>query len=105
MKPGNVVEYIDRQKIICAVIIDIKKQKLRLLTENNREVKLSAGRLSHQCKMHLDLSSGRDTLVETLKKIANKRESLISHVDIEELWEVLNTEQEWIDLATKWACV
>ena len=100
MEPGNVVEYIDRQKITCAVIMDIKKQKLRLLTENNREVKLSAGRLSHTCKMRLDLSNGRDTLVETLIKIADKRESLISHVDIEELWEVLNTEQEWIDLAT-----
>ena len=100
METGNVVEYIDSQKITCAVILDIKKQKLRLLTENNREVKLSAGRLSHTCKMRLDLSNGRDNLVETLKKVANRRESLISHIDIEELWEVLNTEQEWIDLAT-----
>jgi len=100
MESGNVVEYIDRQKITCAVILDIKKQKLRLLTENNREVNISIGRLSHKCEMHLDLSKGRDNLVEALKKIANERESLINHVDIKELWEVLNTEQEWIDLAT-----
>lgn len=100
MEPGIVVEYIDRQKIICAVVLEIKKQKLRLLSENNREVKLSEGRLSHKSKTRLDPSMGRDRLIEALKDIVSRRKSLTDQIDIGELWEILNTEQEWIDLVT-----
>ena len=100
MESGSIVEYIDRQKIMCAVILEVKNTRLRLLTENNREVKLSAGRLLHEDKTRLDLSMGRDNMVNTLKGVADKRKALICQVDIKDLWEVLNTEQVWIDLAT-----
>jgi exoribonuclease-2 len=100
MELGNVVEFIDHQKIMCAVILEIKKLRLRLLTEANREVKLSANRLSHKCNSHLDLSLSRDKLVESLKQISNRRKALIGHVDVKEMWEILNSEQEWIDLET-----
>jgi exoribonuclease-2 len=99
-EPGSVVEYIDHQNIICAVVLDVKKQRVRLLTETNREVNLSSGRLSHQSELRLDLSMGRDKLLGALKEIANRRAALISQINLKELWEVLNTEQEWIDLAT-----
>lgn len=100
MEPSNVVEYIDRQKIMCAVVLEVKKQRLRLLTENNREVNLSASRLSHACSQRVDLTMGRDHVVQALKEIGCRRKSLMNRVDIRELWEVLNSEQEWIDLET-----
>jgi exoribonuclease-2 len=100
MESGRVVEYIDRQKILCAVVLEVKKQRVRLLTENNREVNLSASRLLHRCATRLDPSLSRQKMVDSLKEIANHRQQLISDIDIKELWEVLNTEQEWIDLAT-----
>ena len=100
MEPGNIVEFIDRQKIKCAVVLDVKKMKLRLLTEGNREVNVSAGRLAHKGDTRLDLSMGRDKLVDALKKTATRRKELISDINIEELWDVLNSEQEWIDLPT-----
>jgi len=100
MEQGSIVEYIDRQKIICSVVLEVKNQRLRLLTETNREVNLSPKRLSHTCNTRLDLSMGRIKMVDSLKEIAARRNALISNVDIKELWEVLNTEQEWIDLKT-----
>ena len=100
MESGSIVEYIDRQKIMCAVILEVKNTRLRLLTENNREVKLSAGRLLHEDKARIDLSMWRDNLVNTLKGVADKRKALIRQVDIKDLWEVLNTEQVCIDLET-----
>ena len=45
MEPGMIVEYIDRQRIMCALVLEVKNQRLRLLTENNREVKLTTNRL------------------------------------------------------------
>ena len=85
---------------MCAVILEVKNSRLRLLTENNREVKLSAGRLLHKDKVRLDLSLGRDQMVHALKGVVSKRKELLNQVDIKDLWEVLNAEQVWIDLAT-----
>ena len=100
MESGSIVEYIDRQKILCAVVLEVKNQRLRLLTENNREIKLSAGRLLHKDKTRLNLSMGRDKMVDALREVANKRKALLNQVDIKDLWEILNTEQVWIDLET-----
>ncbi len=100
MEPGNIVEYIDRQKIICAAVLEIKKHRLRILTENNREVKLSLGRLSHISGAKISTSLGRDNIVLALKETGKLRRELAGKIDIKGLWEILNTEQEWIDLET-----
>ncbi len=100
MELGNIVEYIDRQRILCAVVLEIRNQRLRLLTENNKEVNLSAGRLLHRDSARLDPALGRNRMVEALKAIAHKRRELIAKVVIRELWQVLNSEQQWIDLET-----
>ena len=70
MEPGHVVEYIDSQKIFCAVVTDIKKLRLRLLTENNREVKLAVSRLTHRSDLILDTTATRLKLIGELKEIA-----------------------------------
>jgi len=100
MEAGNIVEYIDAQKIICAVVTEVKKQRLRLLTETDREVNLAEKRLVHTGNRRIDLSKGRTRAVNEVKKISDNRNALIDAVDIEELWDVLNSEQEWIDLDT-----
>lgn len=100
METGKIVEYIDTQKIICAVVVESKKQRLRLITETNREVNLSEKRLVHQGNQSVDLSKGRNHTVKAIKEISDYRSALIDSIDIRELWDILNTEQEWIDLET-----
>lgn len=100
MEPGTIVEYVDREKIVCATIMEVKKLRLRLLSEHNRETTLSVNRLSHKSQSRMDTSMGRNKQVHTLKEIAQKRSTLSAAIDIKELWEVLHSEQEWIDLAT-----
>ncbi len=100
METGTIVEYIDKQKIICAVVLEVKNGRLRLLNENNRELNLTESRLLHMGDGRVDLSAGRDKIVEMLKQTAERRGELIQKIDVLELWEVLNTEQEWIDLPT-----
>ena len=87
-------------KILCAVVLDIKNKRLRLLNEADREINLSAGRISHTSDTRLDLTSGRTEVVNNLREIARRRRNLIKAIDIEELWDVLNEEQAWIDLST-----
>jgi exoribonuclease II len=100
MELGNIVEYIDRQRILCAVVLEIKHQRLKLLTETSKEVNLSVGRLLHRDNARIDPSIGRTRIVDTLRAVAHKRKALIEKVLIRELWEVLNSEQQWIDLET-----
>jgi len=100
MKLGSVVEYIDRQRIVCAVVLEVKNSRIRLLTEGNREINLAAGRILHAAQNGLDLSVGRASLVELLKTKKQQRQTLADQIQIRELWEVLNTEREWIDLQT-----
>lgn len=100
MEPGMIVEYIDRQRIMSAVVLEVKNQRLRLLTENNREVKLTTNRLLYLPEASLDLAAGREALAAALREMAERRRRLSGAVDIEELWEVLHEEQEWIDLDT-----
>lgn len=100
MESGEIVEYIDDQKIICTVVMEGGNQRLRLLTEHNREVKVAAQRLSHRGSMRLDLSAGRNRLVDLLRELSIKRSAIADEIEIEALWEVLNQEQTWIDLET-----
>ena len=100
MESGEIVEYIDDRKIICSVVMEGGNQRLRLLTEHNREVNVAAKRLSHRGRMRLDLSAGRIRLVESLRELSLKRGAIADGIDIDALWEVLNQEQMWIDLET-----
>ena len=100
MNIGNIVEYIDQQKIICAVVMQLKKNRLRLLTENNREVNLAAGRFSHLSKEVIDISETRETLIRRLKLSAKNRRELTEKIDIKELWELLHEDGESIDIPT-----
>lgn len=100
MELGNIVEYIDRQRILCAVVLEVRNHRLRLLTENNREVNLAVGRLVNRDNTRIDPAMGRTRMVDTLKAVAHRRRALIEKVAIRELWEVLNSEQQWVDLET-----
>lgn len=98
MKIGSIVEYIDQQKIISAVILSEKKGKLRLLNENSREVNFSEKRLSHISQDTIDTEQSRVSLVNHLKQITNHRKKLSESIDIKDLWEILHEEPEEIDI-------
>ncbi|MBF0203287.1 MAG: RNB domain-containing ribonuclease [Desulfamplus sp.] len=100
MNIGNIVEYIDQQKIISAVVLQIKNQRLRLLTEHNREVNLSTGRVAHLSSEMLDISATRDLLVRSLKQNSASRHEMSKGINIKELWELLHEDEDPISLET-----
>ncbi len=100
MKVGCVVEYIEQQRIISAVILEVKNNRLRLLNENNREVAFSEKRLSHMSEDALDSTLTKDSIVKKLQEIAQNRKKLSKKIDISELWEILCEEEDEIDIPT-----
>lgn len=100
MEPGNIIEYIDQQKIISGIILESKNQRLRILTETGREAKLSENRVSHISKKRLPALASRDDMMKALKEAVSLRKKLASEINVEELWEVLLDENDWMDSET-----
>jgi len=100
MDTGNIAEYIDQQRVVCAVVTQLKNLRLKLLTENNREVNLATGRLAHISREGLNPSASRESLVRELKLISQKRRNLAQTLDVEELWELLHEDGDPIDIPT-----
>ncbi len=98
MNIGCIVEYIDQQRIVSAVILSEKKGKLRLLNENSREVNFSEKRLSHISTMSLDTDLSKTALVNHLKHVTENRKRLAETINIPELWDILHDEPEEIGL-------
>jgi len=98
MNIGCIVEYIDQQKIVSAVILSEKKGKLRLLNENSREVNFSEKRLSHISSVSLDTDLSKMALVNHLKQVTENRKRLAETINIQELWDILHDEPEGIGM-------
>lgn len=100
MQPGTIVEYIDHKHIITAAVLDHKNKKLRMLTMQNREVSHGETRLAHVSEDRIDVGLARSQIVEQLRGLKEKRETLKTQVNLKDLWEVVHTEPAWIDVKT-----
>ncbi len=100
IEQGTIVEYIDQQSIVCALVLEESDERVRLLNEQARELPHKISRLSHISRQRLKITAGRDRLVEALREAAVRRKALSETIDIRELWEVLSGTEDWIDLAT-----
>lgn len=100
LEPGTIVEYIDQQRILCAVVLELNDQRVRLLNEDGQEANQKINRLSHISGSRLKIGNGRDRLVESLKQTSVVRKTLSKTINIIELWEVLNPTGEWVDIPT-----
>lgn len=100
MRKNAIVEFIDNKKIICGLALEVYDNKLRLLTENDREISIAANRVLYTSDGNeINPHGSREQIVESLKAIVARRMKLAKGVDIQLLWEVLHEEDEWIELA------
>ena len=89
MEIGKVVAFFEQKKILCAVCLEVKENRVHLLSEENRELTLGTNRIVHSSSSSLRTQLPRETLVENLKKIVEKQKTLAQAVALTELWEVL----------------
>lgn len=100
MEKNSIVEFIDNKHILCGFVLEVYDNKLRLLTENGREVNLASNRVLYTSSgVEINPHASREQIVESLKAIVARRTRLARQVDVQLLWEVLHEEGEWIDFA------
>lgn len=95
----DVIDYYDDKRIMCGWVLDVEDGRLRILSEQGKETKISVSRILFAEKDPLfPVSSTRDAQVERLREISREREEIKSHIDLGELWEVVGLEIEEIDI-------
>ena len=92
MEPGSIVEFFEEKRILCGVVLELKGERLHVLSQNGRELTLAPKRLLH-AGPSLPLNRLiRQDLLKRLEEAAGRREVLKAAINLEELWELLAPE-------------
>jgi len=92
--PGHIVEFIDKNQVTCAFCVGLKKDRLRVVTETNREVTLAPGRVVCAAPSGWSAEAPRAKILARLKEAAATRAAWAEQVDVELLWDLVSDEEE-----------
>jgi exoribonuclease II len=105
MEPGYLVEFFEEKRILLGVVLELKGDRLHILTQNSREMTLARKRVLRADRAPLPPRSSRQQWLEHLQEVARKREELQAAIEIRDLWELLAEENQSLgedDLAELW---
>ena len=92
IKVGQVIAFFEQKKILCAVCLEVGGNKYHFLTDENREISLTASRIIHTSTSILNVNLSRLELVARLREIQEKQKELMQVFSVKDLWEVVNGE-------------
>ncbi len=98
MEPGKVVVFFEQKRILLAVCLEVKGNKVHLLSEENRELSLGFNRIVHASPSKLNLASSRETLLERLKAGEARQRELMESLAVRDLWELVWEERREFSL-------
>jgi len=98
MEAGRVVAFFEQKKILCAVCLEVKGNKVHLLSEENREISLGPNRFVHTSSFALNPALPREELLEKLKKMVERQKELRGTFSLQELWELVWEERREFSL-------
>ncbi len=90
MNPGALIEYLQGKRLTCAVCLKRdNKDVLHLLTEDNKEDKVAAGKVVFHQDTKLGAEPSRDTALQLLQAASRKRQEVAAGIPLEEVYELL----------------
>lgn len=91
---GKIVEYLSQGKLELGVVLEEKKDKLRILSLGKKEKTYPPQKILHTTSYSINSLDARDTLMQELREIQQNRDELAGQIQLEELWELLSEEGE-----------
>lgn len=85
---GKLIEYLDNGKFICALVTESQPKRLRLINQNGRELNLPLSRVVHSSTDTHPTEISRELLTKLLQDTTERRGSLMSLINLEEIWEL-----------------
>jgi exoribonuclease-2 len=99
MEPGDIVEFFEEKRIFCAVVLDLKGERLQVLSQSSRELTLAPKRILNAGPRLAVAELSRQELLTHLEETARRREALKAEIDLEALWELLGAENQAVTVA------
>jgi exoribonuclease II len=98
-RKNNIIDFYDNRRIACGLILEVEDRRLRILTDQGKETNIPLSRaLTSDHDPLFPLRGTRDAQVQKLKEIWLRREEIKTNIDLAELWEIVVTETDEIDL-------
>lgn len=98
-RKNNIIDFYDNRRIACGLILEVEDRRLRILTDQGKETNIPLSRaLTAGHDPLFPLGGPRDAQVQKLKEIWSRREEIKTNIDLAELWEIVVTETDEIDL-------
>jgi exoribonuclease II len=99
MEPGDIVEFFEEKRIFCGVVLELKGERLHVLTQTSREMTLTPKRVLHVGPRLPLATLSRQELLKHLEATARKREDLKAAINLEDLWDLLASEDQTVSVA------
>ncbi len=99
MEPGDIVEFFEDKRIFCGVVLELKGERLHVLTQTSREMTLTPKRVLHVGPRLPVATLSRQELLKHLEATAQQREGLKEAINLEDLWELLAAEDQTVSVA------
>ena len=99
MEPGDIVEFFEDKRIFLGVVLELKGERLHVLTHTSREMTLTPKRVLHVGPRLPVAALSRQELLRHLEATANQREALKAAVNLNDLWELLASEDQTVSVA------
>lgn len=94
MEPGYLVEFFEEKNILVAAVLDLRGERLHVLTQGNRELTLAQKRVLHACPGDRTSGRSRRELLALLEETARRRGELQQAINLTEVWELLMEEEK-----------
>jgi len=99
MEPGYLVEFFEEKSILVAAVLDLKGERLQVLTPANRELTVAQKRVLHACPSGQKPGPTRQEWLTLLQETSRRRQALQQTIDLAEIWELLAEEGEALTMA------
>ncbi len=94
MKPGYLVEFFEEKRLLCGLIMELKGERFRVLTQNGRELTLAPKRVLHACPSPISPEASRQRVLALLEETVTRREALKNSINLDDLWDLLAQEDQ-----------
>ena len=91
---GNIVEYVEQGKFICAVVLDAAASRLKVFNQNGRELNLPGARVVHSSNASQLSGLSREEQRRRLQETDQRRRELTGQVETEMVWQLAAAEPD-----------
>jgi len=89
----KIIEYVEQGRFICALALQDNNKRLRVMTQNGRELNLPKARIVYQTEAG-SVSRVREEVMAHLRQVGERRQEMADSLDLTDVWELAVEEDD-----------